>query len=108
MREWRGILINTHLTPHPARFQPFGGSSRGTNDGPLIPEFAGLPMIKALYGRGGLSFFVDQLGSYLVLSIARMVVIAVYGSEDRTSVLAVARKHRAVDLCSTGARLVLL
>ena len=101
-------MINTHLTSHPARLQPFGGSRRGTNDGPLIPEFAGFPVIKALYGRRGLGLFVDQLGSYLVLSIARMVVIAVYGSEDRTSVLAVTRKHRAVDLCSTGVRLVLL
>ena len=108
MREWRGILINTHPTLNPARLRPFGGFRRGRNDAPLIPESVGLQMIEVLYGRRALGIFVDQLGSYFVLSIARMVVIAVYGSENRTSVLAVARKHRTVDLCSTGARLVLL
>ena len=57
-------------------------------------SFLGLPMIEALNGREGLGLglLVDQLGSYLVLSTAGMAVIAVYGSEDRVSVLAVARK----------------
>lgn len=57
-------------------------------------SFVGLPMIESLYGREGLGLglLIDQLGSYLVLSTAGMVAVAVYASEDRASVLAVARK----------------
>lgn len=57
-------------------------------------SFVGLPMIESLYGSEGLGLglLIDQLGSYLVLSTAGMVAVAVYASEDRTSVLAVARK----------------
>lgn len=57
-------------------------------------SFVGLPMIEALHGREGLGLglLIDQLGSYLVLSTAGMVAVAVYASEDRLSAQAVARK----------------
>ena len=57
-------------------------------------SFVGLPMIESLYGRDGLGLglLIDQLGSYLVLSTAGMVAVAVNASDNRTSVLGVGRK----------------
>jgi malate permease and related proteins len=45
-------------------------------------SFVGLPMIEAYYGAGGLAvgILIDQLGTYMVLSTAGIVIAALYSS----------------------------
>jgi predicted permease len=57
-------------------------------------SFVGLPMIDALHGRDGLGLglLIDQLGSYLVLSTAGVLVAAAYATEGRPRAGALLRK----------------
>jgi predicted permease len=50
-------------------------------------SFVGLPMIDALHGRDGLGLglLIDQLGSYLALSTAGVLVASAYATEGRPS-----------------------
>jgi malate permease and related proteins len=57
-------------------------------------SFVGLPMIESLHGRDGLplGLLIDQLGSYLALSTAGIVVAAWYAAEGKPTLRDIARK----------------
>jgi malate permease and related proteins len=57
-------------------------------------SFVGLPMIESLHGRDGLplGLLIDQLGSYLALSTAGIVVATWYAAEGRPTLRELARK----------------
>ena len=57
-------------------------------------SFVGLPMIESLQGRSGmgLGLLIDQLGSYLALSTAGVLVATLYAEEAAPTLRSVARK----------------
>jgi malate permease and related proteins len=76
------------------------GWSRRTTGGLILSgglantSFMGLPMIEAFYGPAflGVGILVDQLGSYMALSTAGVMVAAVYAESGPASPAALARK----------------
>jgi hypothetical protein len=76
------------------------GFSRATTGGLMLTgglantAFIGLPMIQTFYGADylGLGIFVDQVGSYFVLSTLGILVASVYSSGQAISVRKILRK----------------